>query len=447
MIRIVKASAILLAGLVLVTAADRGGEPLDAANSDKIELSSAALPVPVGLTPPSGVLDTHQVPDTHRVYVANEASDRVSRVAFVPGVGAWVEADIPVGLNPGDIDGAHGISVSPDGEYWYVTVAHGTPWGQVWQFHAGPDTLVAMTEVGLFPATMGLTPDGRFLFAVNFNLHGDMVPSNLSVVYTPEMREMAKVETCLMPHGSRLSADGRHQYSVCMHSDQLVQLDVGTFSVSGRYQVTPEHEGVVSPAEADAGPEKHSGARGQDGAGRDVSAPDASHNAGQDMPMSPSSAMPPPGATPCSPTWVEPGQGSGADRFVYIACNKNAEVLEVDVVSWEVTRRFPTGAGPYNLDITPDGRLLVVTLKNSQAIAVIDLESGEEAARLDASQPVTHGVVVDPEGRYAFVSNESVGAVPGTLDVFDLESLERVASVDLAFQSGGIDYWSGPGGR
>ncbi len=86
----------------------------------------------------------------------------------------------------------------------------------------------------------------------------------------------------------------------------------------------------------------------------------------------------------------------------------------------------------------------MATLKAEQSIAVIDLDTGDEIARLPTSQPVTHGVVASPDGRYAFVTNEAVGAVPGTLDVFDLEALELVATVDLGYQSGGVDYWGGP---
>ena len=47
---------------------------------------------------------------------------------------------------------------------------------------------------------------------------------------------------------------------------------------------------------------------------------------------------------------------------------------------------------------------------------------------------------------YAFVTNESIGSVPGTLDVIDLETLEVVGSAELAHQSGGIDFWKGPSG-
>ena len=141
----------------------------------------------------------------------------VSRVAFTPGEGAEVEREIPVGMMPGDIDGAHGISVSPDGEFWYVTIAHGTPQGFLWKFHAGPDTLVARTRLGLFPATMGITPDGQFLLAANFNLHGDMVPSNVSVVIHARHGGVGKGRD--LPHAPRQPCErGRLKAVLGLHA-------------------------------------------------------------------------------------------------------------------------------------------------------------------------------------------------------------------------------------
>ena len=354
----------------------------------------------------------------YRVYVANESSDLVSRVVFTPGVGLAVEKEIPVGVMPGDNDGAHGLSVSPDGRYWYVTIAHGTPRGHVWKFHAGPDTLVGRTRLGLFPATMGLTPDGQFLLAVNFNLHGDMVPSDVSVVYAPDMIEITRVRTCLMPHGSRVGADGSKHYSACMHSDRVVEIDLETFEVSARFDVTPGMEGLER---ADGTGGGHAGAGA--GPGSRAMAAAADHGV-------------------CSPTWVEPGAGARAGRVVYVACNRNSEILEVDTERWEVSRRFATGMAPYNLEMTAGGELLIATLKGEQAVAVFDLETGEELARIATSRPVTHGVVASPDGRYAFVSSESAGSVRGTLDVIDLEALSLVDSIELQLQPGGIDFWS-----
>ncbi len=364
--------------------------------------SLAALPTPAPALGQEAVRDS----PVYRVYVANESSDLVSRVAFAPGQGAVLEKNIPVGIMPGDNDGAHGLSVSPDGRHWYVSIAHGTPFGYVWKFHAGPDTLVARTRLGRFPATMGLTPDGQFLLAANFNLHGDMEPSSISVVYAPDMLEIAKITTCLMPHGSRVDAAGTKQYSVCMHSEQLVEIDVETFQPSARFGLAPGHEALLA---------------------------DAHEPAAHSEP-----------AAVCSPTWVEPASGARANRFVYVACNKNREVLEVDTEAWRVSRRFATGAGPYNLEAVAGGRLLIATLKGEQAVAVFDLEAGALLRRLPTSRPVTHGVVASPDGRWAFVTNESVGSVRGTLDVIDLEALEVVATLELEHQPGGIDFWPGP---
>jgi DNA-binding beta-propeller fold protein YncE len=49
--------------------------------------------------------------------------------------------------------------------------------------------------------------------------------------------------------------------------------------------------------------------------------------------------------------------------------------------------------------------------------------------------------VISPDSRYAFVTQEGVGAEPGAVDVIDLRTLARVASVDVGQQAGGIDFW------
>ena len=41
--------------------------------------------------------------------------------------------------------------------------------------------------LGSFPASLQVSPDGEWAYVVNFNLHGDMVPSSVSIVATGEM--------------------------------------------------------------------------------------------------------------------------------------------------------------------------------------------------------------------------------------------------------------------
>jgi DNA-binding beta-propeller fold protein YncE len=139
----------------------------------------------------------------------------------------------------------------------------------------------------------------------------------------------------------------------------------------------------------------------------------------------------------CKPTWVAV---SADDRSLYVPCNGRREVLEINAQTLEIERRFATGKGPYNADVTPDGQYLVVSLKGDQAVAIFELATGHET-RVPTSQPVTHGVAVTPDSRYAFVSNEAVGRTRGTVDVIDLEAKQRVASVEVQHQPGGIGFW------
>jgi DNA-binding beta-propeller fold protein YncE len=106
-----------------------------------------------------------------------------------------------------------------------------------------------------------------------------------------------------------------------------------------------------------------------------------------------------------------------------------------------VSRRFASGRGPYNLAASPDGRLLIATLKQGGGIQVFDIPSGRSVLNVKSSTTVTHGVVISSDSRYAFVSNESVGAKPGVVDIYDLQALARVASVEVGQQAGGIAFW------
>ena len=144
------------------------------------------------------------------------------------------------------MEGPHGLQVSPDAKWLYMTTGHGTPDGKLWKYALGPDTLVAPgLLLGNFPASLDVTPDGLYTFSANFNLHGDMVPSSMSVVFTPTMTEVARIVTCVMPHGSRIDPSGAFQYSGCMMDDELVEIDAQARKVSRRLSVAKGKEGPL----------------------------------------------------------------------------------------------------------------------------------------------------------------------------------------------------------
>ncbi len=316
-------------------------------------------------------------------YVAAESDDTVALIRF-DGKNAFLEKSIPVGSWPVEIEGPHGVTVSPDGEYWFVSLAHGLPSGKVLKYETGSDEFVGEVGVGLFPATMEMSAATGLLYVVNFNLHGrPSETSDLSVIEPETMTEIARVEHGIMPHGSRISPDGLRHYSVAMMSGELWELDATTLEVTRRMDLNL-------------------------------------------------------GGAKTKPTWVQPHPRK---PLLYVALNGADEVLEINIDDWEITRHFVTDKAPYNLDVSSDGRLLVVSYKGAAKIGIWDLHTGEELARLENSRRVSHGVIISPDSRFAFISVEGVGGEPGAVDVFDLRKLVRISSVDIGKQAGGMYFW------
>lgn len=266
------------------------------------------------------------------VLVASEAVDIISRVRFGPGAGptlAKVETTTTIGINRMGPDGPHGLALSPDDRHYYVSTAHGSPFGALWKIDARTNAVVGRVELGNFPASAQVTPDGGFVYVVNFNLHGEMVPSDVSVVSTDPFVEAARIQTCTMPR-------------------------------------------------------------------------------------------------------------------IFVACNKSNDIVEIDATSWAMTRRIAAGDGVYNLATTRDGTLLLATNKRGQSVSIIDVASGKELARVPTKRRVVHDVVISPDDRYAFVSVEGVGSEPGTVEMIDLRTRQRVASADVGQMAGGINVLKTP---
>ncbi len=332
------------------------------------------------------------------LWVVSESSDTVSLVRFGPS-GTRVERELETGLMPVDLDGPHGIDLSPDGEFFYVSLGHGRPSGSLLKYRAADGEVVGQVPLGSFPASLDVSPDGRLAFVVNFNLHGDMVPSSVSVVATEDMVEVARIKTCTMPHGSRLDRTGAFHYSACMMDDALVAIDARALEVSRHFLLGKGKEHGIEGAPS-----------------------------GHAMHMSELS---------CSPTWAQP---SADGKRVFVACNKSDEIVEIDVPSWTLVRRLPAGSGVYNLGMSGNGKL-VATNKRGQSVSVFDVSSGKELARIGTRAPIVHGIAVSSDDRFAFVSEEAKGKAPGVVEVISLTGLTSVGSVEVGLQAAGLDFW------
>jgi YVTN family beta-propeller protein len=144
---------------------------------------------------------------------------------------------------------------------------------------------------------------------------------------------------------------------------------------------------------------------------------------------------PAPAAHDCMPTFVSV---SPDDRRLYVACNHGNTLQVLDAGSLELVKEIPVGTGAYNVEPSADGKWIIVTNKKAQSVSLVDAQSLTEVAKIPTSKPLPHGVAYSPDGRFAFISQESVGIDPGAVDVIDLTTRARVATIPVPRQPTGI---------
>jgi DNA-binding beta-propeller fold protein YncE len=314
--------------------------------------------------------------------VGLESEDAVAVVD--PAAGAVVRK-VPVGISGEDIEGVHALAVSPDGRYYYLAIAHGWPNGSVWKLTTAGDSLAGRANVGLFPATMALTPDGTWLFVANYNLHGEPALDTVSAVHTPTMTEVARIPVCTKPHGMVASHDGRWIYASCTRDNVVRKIDVASLSVVDSTNVLTERDRAEGKTCYPAG-----------------------------LALSPD------------------------DTKLYVACHRHAEIriVATDPLG-TITGAIPTGGGPYLIRVDPRGERLWVPNRDDASFTVIDLAGERPVATLPASASQPHTFAFGADGT-AYLSMESHGVVPGAIDVIDPATLETRRSIEVGLQATGV---------
>ena len=358
-----------------------------------------------------GVLVAQATDPGYRVGIVSESGDIVTWIK--PGDGTLTqEKVIPVGIMPADIDGPHNLAVSPDNRFYYMSIAHGTPFGMLWKMDATSDTLVGRAPLEMFPTTIGLTPDGELAFVANSDFHGDHPRTNLvSVVHTPSMTTITHLPACDMPHGVKSNHAGTRVYVSCMNSDELLEIEVATLRITRRVKTGTGHD-MNAMAGMDHGAMNHAPA----------AAP-------------PATAPAPAADESCAPTFVSV---SPDDKTLYAACNHGNSLQVYDAETFQKTKEVPLGAGAYNVEPSADGRWIIVTNKKAQSFSLVDAHTLTEVVRVPTTKKIVHGVAFSPDGRYAFISQESIGADPGAVDMFDLATRKVVATLPVPAQPTGI---------
>lgn len=125
---------------------------------------------------------------------------------------------------------------------------------------------------------------------------------------------------------------------------------------------------------------------------------------------------------------------------LYVTLNGADAVAKVNLASRTVVGTAAVGDEPVQVYVTPDSRLVLVANQGSAdspstTLSILDAASMREVAQVETGQGA-HGVAVEPEGRYAYVTN----LYGNTLTVVDLAEPTVVATVPTGASPNGVSF-------
>ena len=138
------------------------------------------------------------------LYVAAESDDTVSLIKF-DGKSATELERIPVGIKFAETEGPHGLTVDPSGDYWYLSLAHGNPYGTLTKFSTKTNTEIAENYLDVISLDAGDRQAAE---------HDDA--AQLMTLHSAKGLEfklvlMTGLEETLFPHGRSMENPGQLQ--------------------------------------------------------------------------------------------------------------------------------------------------------------------------------------------------------------------------------------------
>ncbi|MDP4510469.1 YncE family protein [Nonomuraea turcica] len=131
-------------------------------------------------------------------------------------------------------------------------------------------------------------------------------------------------------------------------------------------------------------------------------------------------------------------------RYAYATVSRPAGVVKIDLRTAKIVARTAVPAAPAQAYLTPHGRTLLSADQGTEekpgtSISLIDTESMTVTGQI-ATGSGPHGLVVDPTGRRAWVTN----VYDGTVSVLDLRARKAIATVEVGDEPNGISFATRP---
>ncbi|GAA0466868.1 hypothetical protein Aca07nite_71840 [Actinoplanes capillaceus] len=288
--------------------------------------------------------------------------------------------------------------------------------------------------------------------------------NSLSVIDAATSTVVTTVDGIDGPHNVQVGPDGNRVYAVSGHASTVAALDAATYRLAGtaatgagpshvvlspdgqKTYVTNYDAGSVSVYSADLAPSDTvnlgGGPHGMRPSPDGTTLVVANLKAGTvdviDTRTDTKIAAVPVGG-PVVQVAVSPDS-----RYAYASVSQPPSVVKVDLQARIVAGQTGVPASPAQVYLTPDGRSLLSADQGSQdkpgtALSLIDTATMTTAGKI-ATGSGPHGVVIDPTGRRAWVTN----VYDSTVSVIDLTARATVATIKVGEKPNGISYAARP---
>lgn len=274
----------------------------------------------------------------------------------------------------------HNVEVAPDNKTVWVTanamggMKMGTAfdnYDQIIVIDPVSDTIVKRVDMGkkLMLSHIVLTPDNSYALAVS---------QMKDVIYkinakTFEIERQIEVKKGGMPHGLRISPDGKTAYIALMSGKSMGILDIEKMTLE---EIPLKGEAVQTGVTPDG---KYALASIYDTKSLAIYEIESGKLSYIDLPESSK-----------GPVQIYPTPDS---RFVYVADQgyyfnqpKNNLVYKIDLLKIEPTKEIKVGDAPHGVIVSPDGKTILVTNLLSKDVSIIDVGTDVEIKRIKVGE-------------------------------------------------------------
>src|SRR6516165_10901685 len=119
--------------------------------------------------------------------------------------------------------------------------------------------------------------------------------------------------------------------------------------------------------------------------------------------------------------------------LAYVSNEKGNSISVVDTDKMETVATIKTGQRPRGIEVTPDGKFVIVALGDDDTIQMFDAKNFNEVGELP-SGPDPEQFALDPAGKFLYVANENDAMVT----IIDMAKRAAVGQVTVGTEPEGM---------